>query len=107
MTEEQIRMGIAQTGIRVCDEADVPINGKSLPVPYLVIRTKETIEGSDNGLVQWKRIDWEVALFTANKAPELNRLLLAALRSVGRVEVLSFPDGTPYQTTFKFKTIHY
>lgn len=106
MTEAQIRERIAGTGIRVCNEADVPINGKPQPVPYLVIRTTESFDGSDNGLVQWKRIDWEVALFTANKAPELNSRILLALLGVGKVEVISFPDGSPYQTTFKFKTNH-
>lgn len=106
MTQTQIRSAIAGTGIRVCEEAEVPINGSSLPVPYLVIRTRETFEGSDNGLVQYQRIDWEVALFTANKAPALNSKLLRALQGVGKIDVIFFPDGSPYQTTFKFKTNH-
>lgn len=105
MTETEIRQRLADTGIRVAGEADVPINDVTLPLPYLIIRQKTTVEGSDNGLVQFTRIEWEVSLFTPDKDPALNQRILAALRGCGRVEVLSFPDGSPYQTTFKFKTI--
>lgn len=104
MTDEQIRKHLADTGIRIAGETEIPSNAAVKALPYLIIRQKATAEGSDNGFVGFARLEWEVTLFTSDKAPGLNRCILAALQGVGRVEVSSFPDLSPYVTIFKFKT---
>lgn len=93
-------------GIGIRREADyaVPINGAQIQLPYQVVRTRETIDGSDNGRAQLLKIEWTVALFTANKNPALERAISRALCGVGKVKITYFPDGTPYQTNFEFTT---
>lgn len=104
MTRETILERIDGTGIRREADFAVPINGKNVALPYQVVRTKETITGSDNGNVQLVKIDWAVVLFTCNRDLMLERKILKALQGVGKVEVTHYPDGSPYQTTFKFTT---
>lgn len=104
MTREQIMQRIDGTGIRRESDFAVPINGTQVPLPYQVVRTKETITGSDNGKVQLVKIEWAVALFTINRDLTLERKILKALQGVGKVEVIPYPDGSPYQTTLKFTT---
>ena len=104
MTREKVLEQIAKTGIRRESDFAVPINGSTVPLPYLVVRTKETISGSDNGKVQIVKIEWAVALFAANRNLELEFRLIKSLQGVGKVEVTPYPDGSPYQTTFKFTT---
>lgn len=104
MTREVILDKIGKTGIRTASDFAVPINGATIPLPYLVVRTKETLSGSDNGKVQTVKIEWAVALFSTNRNPELERRLIKSLRGVGKVEITPYPDGSPYQTTFKFTT---
>lgn len=104
MTREDVLYQLNRTGVRQEADFAVPINGQQIKLPYHVVRTKETMNGSDNGKVQTLKIEWTVALFTTNQEIELERIFLKALSGVGRVEVIRFPDGTPYQTTFKFNT---
>lgn len=104
MTESEVRARLADTGIRVAGEADVPVNGVTLPLPYLIIRCRPTIDGSDNGRVTFTRIEWEVALFTVNYEPELVQRVVTGLQGCGKIQIVTYPDGDPYQTTFKFKT---
>jgi len=104
MTRETVLEQIAKTGIRRESDFAVPINGSTVPLPYLVERTKENISGSDNGKVQIVKIEWAVALFAANRDTELERKIIQSLRGVGKVEITPYPDGSPYQTTFKFTT---
>ena len=104
MTRELVLSRIDGTGIRRESDFAVPINGSTVPLPYLVVRTKGTISGSDNGKVQIVKIEWAVALFTANRDTELEIKIIQSLRGVGNVEITPYPDGSPYQTTFKFTT---
>lgn len=104
MTKEAVLQRIDSTGIRREDDFVVPINGKQVKLPYQVVRTKETVTGSDNGNVRLVKIEWAVVLFSANRDPELENKIIKELQGVGKVEITSYPDGTPYQTTFKFIT---
>lgn len=104
MTREEVLYQLKRTGVRQEADFAVPINGQQIKLPYHVVRTKDTISGSDNGKVQTLKIEWTVALFTTNKETAMESVFLKALSGVGRVEVIRFPDGTPYQTTFKFNT---
>lgn len=104
MTRETILERINGTGIRREADFAVPINGNNVALPYQVVRTKETITGSDNGKVRLVKIEWAVALFACNRDLTLESKILEALQGVGKVEVIPYPDGSPYQTTFKFTT---
>lgn len=104
MTRESILERIDGTEIRRESDFAVPINGTQVALPYQVVRTKETITGSDNGKVQMVKIEWAVALFSRNRDLTLESKILKALQGVGKVEVTPYPDGSPYQTTFKFTT---
>lgn len=104
MTRETIMQRINGTGIRRESDFAVPINGTQVLLPYQVVRTKETITGSDNGKVRLVKIEWAVALFARNRDFALESKILKALQGVGKVEVTPYPDGSPYQTTFKFTT---
>lgn len=106
MKDTQIDVRLKIVGIPIEPDFAVPVNGVSRKLPYMVVRKKSTIEGSDNGNVQYMATEWLVALFAANKDPSLERKISLALAGVGKVEVDSFPDGTPYQTNFEFKTRH-
>lgn len=104
MTRENVIKQLEGTGVRQEQDFLVPVNGKQVKLPYHVIRTKETVTGSDNGNVRLLKIEWVVALFTTNRDDELEVNFLKALYNVGKVEVTRYPDGTPYQTNFKFTT---
>lgn len=104
MTKETVLQRISDTGIRKERDFAVPINGQTFPLPYLVIRSKDTVIGSDNGNVCLIRTDWEIPLFSANRALDLEQKLQKALLGVGKMEIIPYPDGTVYQTTFKFST---
>ena len=104
MTKEKVLALIEATGIRMEEDFAVPINGSPVPLPYQIVRTKETVTGSDNGQVNILKIDWGVALFTVNRDDALEAVFLKSLRGLGKVEVIRYPDGKPYQTTFKFTT---
>lgn len=104
MTKEQILKRLDDTGIHREDDSAVPINGAQVRLPYQVVRTKETFSGSDNGRVQVLRIEWVVALFTTDADMALESKIAKALCGTGRVEVIHYPDGRPYQTSFKFTT---
>lgn len=104
MTRENVLKRLDGTGIRREEEFVVPINGSQVKLPYQVVRTKETISGSDNGNVQILKIEWTVALFTTNKDQARENLISKALHGVGKIEIIHYPDGRPYQTNFKFTT---
>lgn len=106
MTREKVLEALDTTGIRREADFAVPINGSPVAPPYQIVRTKETITGSDNGRVRTLKVEWGVALFTVNRDDALESVFLRALRGVGKVEVIRYPDGKPYQTTFKFTTNH-
>lgn len=104
MKAEIIEARLRATDIPLEDEKAVPMNGIQKPLPYQVVRKEETVDGDDAGRVRLRRIRWTVALFSANKAPELEQKIVRALAAVGGVAVQSFPDGAPYQTNFEFNT---
>lgn len=104
MTEKQVLNRLDGTGIRREQDLAVPINGHQIKLPYMVVRTERNIEGSDNGRVQFLRIDWTVALFTVNKDKALENKISGALGGVGAIVITNYPDGTPYQTNFEFTT---
>ena len=104
MTEKCVEAGLEKTGIAIEPDFAVPVNGVSKPLPYMVIRRKVNIDGSDNGAVRFLVISWTVALFTKNYDPVMERKISIALAGVGKVEIERFPDGTPYQTNFEFTT---
>lgn len=92
------------TGIHQEEDRVVPINGVQVKLPYMVARTKETQTGDDLGRVRLLKIEWTVALFTTNRDNALEALISRALFGIGKLEISHFPDGTPYQTSFKFTT---
>lgn len=102
MTREAILQKIDNTGIPREDDFAVPINGAQIKLPYQVVRTKDTVTGSDNGRVQLMKTEWVIALFSTNRDLLLEGKLIKALQGVGKVEIIPYPDGTPYQTNFKF-----
>lgn len=104
MTKETVLAMLDTTGIRREADFAVPINGSPVAPPYQIVRTKETVTGSDNGKVSVLKTEWGVALFTVNRDDALEAVFLKALQGVGKVEVIRYPDGKPYQTTFKFTT---
>lgn len=93
-----------ESGIRREADFVVPVNGAPVNLPYFVVRTKETASRSDNGRVGTMKIEWGVALFTVNRDDRLESAILNVLHGVGKVEIVRYPDGQPYQTTFKFTT---
>lgn len=104
LTREAIFSLLDGTGISREEDFAVPINGSTKKLPYMVVRTKETIDGDDLGRIRIQRTEWIVALFTTNREDELEQTMLSALSPVGMVEVTRFPDGRPYQTNFEFIT---
>lgn len=104
MKDTEVLCQLDSTGISREQDFAVPVNGHQAKLPYLIVRRKETIDGSDNGNVQILRIEWIVALFTANRAEKLEQVISKVLCGVGKLEITRFPDGTPYQTNFEFKT---
>lgn len=104
MTNEAVLARLDATGIRREADFMVPINNSQVKLPYQIVRTKETVTGSDNGNVNILKTEWGVALFTVNREAALEDRFRKALRDVGKVEIIRYPDGSPYQTTFKFTT---
>lgn len=104
MTREEVYGRLDSTGIRREEDHVVPINSQKVKLPYLVTRTKETEEGDDLGRVRIQRIDWTVALFTIDRDDALVSKLSRALFGAGKVEIIRYPDGKPYQTNLKFTT---
>lgn len=104
MRSEKVESILDSTGIRREADFVVPINGQRVALPYMVVRTKVTIDTSDNGTVGIQKTEWGVALFTSSRSESLEKTFLDALRPVGKVEVIRYPDGATYQTTFKFTT---
>lgn len=104
MTREAVFELLDSTDISREEDYAVPINGSTKKLPYMVVRTTETIEGADLGRVHIQKTEWIVALFTVNRDDVLEKKICKALSSVGRVEITRFPDGKPYQTNFEFTT---
>lgn len=104
MIQENILTLLDSTGISREEDFAVPINGSAKKLPYMVVRTKDTIEGDDLGRIQIQKTEWIVALFTTNREEALEQKFRKALSPVGRVEITRYPDGRPYQTNFEFTT---
>lgn len=104
MNKEKVNSQLESTKIRKEKDRVVPINGQTVRLPYMVIRTKETEDGDDMGRVRIQRIDWTVALFTTDRDDALASNIARALSGVGKLEIVRYPDGQPYQTNFKFTT---
>ena len=78
-SREKVLTRLDSTGIRREDEAAVPVNGVTVPLPYMVIRTIEKDTWDDLGRVCVKTIMWTIALFTANKDVALECKIRKAL----------------------------
>lgn len=103
-SREKVLTRLDSTGIRREDEAAVPVNGVTVPLPYMVIRTIEKDTWDDLGRVCVKTIMWTIALFTANKDVALECEIRKALAGLGTIEIERFPDGEPYSVHFTFTT---
>lgn len=101
---EKVLARLDGTGIRREEETAVPINGETLPLPYMVVRSEETDTWGDMGRVGFTTITWHIALFTANKDFALECKIRKALAGLGAVEIERFPDGEPYSVDFAFTT---
>lgn len=104
MTNETVLARLDGTGIPREEDLAVPINGKTRKLPYMVVRTKATVNGADLGRVRFMNTEWIVALFATNRDNALEDSIIKALASVGNVEIERFPDGQLYQTNFEFTT---
>lgn len=103
-TRDKILARLDNTGIRREEETVVPINGATVPLPYMVVRSEENDKWDDMGRVVVVTITWTVALFTANKDFALECKIRTALAGVGTVKIERFPDGEPYSVYFTFTT---
>lgn len=101
---EKILARLDNTGIRREEETVVPINGVTVPLPYMVVRSEETDKWDDKGRVCVTTIAWTVVLFTANKDFALECKIRKALAGLGTVEIERFPDGNPYSVYITFTT---
>ena len=104
MKQDIVYALLDSTGLSREEDFAVPINGIAKKLPYMVVRTKETIEGDDLGRIQIQKTEWIVALFTTNQEETLEQKLRKALSPVGKMEITRYPDGKPYQTNFEFTT---
>ena len=104
ISREKVLARLDATGIRREDETVVPINGETVPLPYMVARSAETDKWDDKGRVCVTTITWTVVLFTANKDFALECKIRKALAGLGTVEIERFPDGEPYSVYFTFTT---
>ena len=104
ISREKILKRLDNTGIRREEEMVVPINGATVPLPYMVVRSEETDNWSDMGRVGVTTIMWTVVLFTANKDFALECKIRKALAGLGTVEITRYPDGQPYSVDFTFTT---
>lgn len=103
ISPEKILERLDNTGIRREEETVVPINGVTVPLPYMVVRSEEVDKWDDLGHVCITTITWTVVLFTANKDFALERKIRKALAGL-TVEIERFPDGEPYSVYFTFTT---
>ena len=101
---EKILARLDSTGIRREEETVVPINGATVPLPYMVARSEETDTWDDMGRVCVTTIVWTVTLFTTNKDFALECKIRKALAGLGTVEIERFPDGEPFSVYFTFTT---
>lgn len=101
---EKILARLDSTGIRREEETVVPINGVTVPLPYMVVRSEEAEEWDDAGRVCVVTITWTVTLFTANKDFALECKIRKALAGLGTVTIERYPDGEPYSVDFTFTT---
>lgn len=104
ISREKILTRLDNTGIRREEETVVPINGFTVPLPYMVVRSDETDKGDDMGRVRYTTVTWSVTLFTQNKDFALECKIRKALAGLGNVEIERFPDGEPYSVNFTFTT---
>ena len=103
ISREKILERLDNTGVRIEDETAVPINGATVPLPYMVVRSEENDKWDDKGRVRVVTITWTVVLFTANKDFALECKIRKALAGL-TVEIERFPDGEPYSVYFTFTT---
>lgn len=101
---EEILARLDSTEIRREEETAVPINGETLPLPYMVVRSEEQDKWDDMGRVCVVTIVWTVTLFTTNKNFALECKIRKALAGLGTVEIRRYPDGEPYSVDFTFTT---
>lgn len=101
---EKVLARLAGTGIRIEEETAVPINGETLPLPYMIVRSEETDTWGDMGRVGFTTITWHITLFTVNKDFALECKIRKALAGLGDVEIERYPDGEPYSADFTFTT---
>ena len=101
---DKVLARLDNTGIRREEETVVPINGATVPLPYMVVRSEETDQWDDMGRVSTTTIMWTVILFTTNKDFALEYKIRNALAGLGNVEIERFPDGQPYSVYFTFTT---
>lgn len=101
---EKVLARLDKTNIRREEETVVPINGATVLLPYMVVRSEETDSWSDMGRVGVTTIIWTVVLFTTNKDFALECKIRKALAGLGTVEIERFPDGEPYSVYFTFTT---
>lgn len=101
---EKVLARLDNTDIRREEETVVPINGATVPLPYMVVRSEETDTWGDMGRVCVTTIVWTVTLFTANKDFALECKIRKALAGLGTVEITRYPDGQPYSVDFTFTT---
>ena len=104
ISPEKILERLDNTGIRREEETVVPINGATVPLPYMVVRSEEVDKWDDLGRVCITTITWTVVLFTTNKDFALECKIRKALAGLGTVEIERFPDGEPYSVYFTFTT---
>ena len=104
ISREKILERLDNTGIRREEETVVPINGATVPLPYMVVRSEESDKWDDMGRVRVVTITWTVVLFTTNKDFALECKIRKALAGLGTVEIERFPDGEPYSVYFTFTT---
>lgn len=104
ISREKILERLDSTGIRREEETAVPINGTTVPLPYMVVRSEESDSWADLGRVGVTTITWTVVLFTTNKDFALECKIRKALAGLGTVEIERFPDGEPYSVYFTFTT---
>lgn len=104
MKNEVVIGKLDATGIHREEDSATPISGARVPLPYMIVRQNQVITGDDAGRIHLMTTEWIVALFSANRDPNLECRLAKALQGVGKVTIKHFPDGTPYQTNFEFKT---
>lgn len=104
ISRKKVLEHLDSTGIRREEEMAVPINGATIPLPYMVVRSEENDKWDDMGRVGVTTITWTVVLFTANKNFALECKIRKALAGLGTVEIERFPDGEPYSVYFTFVT---